>query len=604
MIADVVFDAPVAHPFRYRVPPDVVVCPGQRVRAPLGRQARVGLAVAVREGEDPALKPLLGVAETGPVLSPAQLALTRWIAQESLSSWGSAAAALLPPLAPGEESPAVPPPETAGQGERPRLFSGADRERRLLARLVEEGEERGLLLLAPGIEDAAAWAGRLAASLGRPVARLDSGAPERARREAWTALARGACRVAVGTRGALLAPVPAPATLALLEEGDPAHKPPGPPRIHSREVVLERARREGSRLYLTGGPPSVETWWRRESGEVAHEESPPAPWPPVSVVDVRGALRAHPLSPPLRRAMRETLAAGGRVLLLVTRIGSAMACGECGTALRCAECGIAMAYSRARRQVTCRLCRRSEPAPETCPACRGRQLQPLGWGTERVEQAVRAAFPGQRVARQDAESPGGGRGTAGAPAARLLVGTRGALKTFRPAGPSLVGFVTPDPVLRLADFRAAERAFALLWAAAERVGDGGRVIVQTQHPGHYAVRAAAHGEPAAFYKAELAFRAELGYPPFRRLCLLTVAGRGGAGPLARELERELRALGELTVYPAAPLGRSLQAPRWQVVVKGGQDLPMRLAPLLASPGARRPRGRAIIEAEMDPIDLA
>ncbi|HLE42581.1 MAG TPA: primosomal protein N', partial [Methylomirabilota bacterium] len=486
------------------------------------------------------------------------------------------------------------------------LLTGGDRERRLLAQLAEEAESRGLLVVAPEIDAAAAWADRLAATLKAPVARLDSGMTEGERWSAWMVLARGAVRIGVGTRSALLTPVAAPATLVLLDENDPAHKPPGPPRIHSRDVLLERARREGSRLYLTAATPSAESWWRADDGQLQRLPDGPSPWPRVSVVDVRGTLRTQPLSPLLRGAMKETLAANGRVLLLVTRIGAAMACNECGFLVRCPRCGIAMAFSRARRELACRLCRRADPAPDTCPNCRGRQLQPLGWGTERVEQAVRAEFRRHRILRDDAASGRGRARAAGDSGAQVVVGTRAALKAFVPRGPSLIGFISPDPVLRLPDFRAGERAFSLLWAAAEKVAGGGRVVIQTQHPTHYAVRAATDQDPAGFYKHELGFRSELGYPPFRRLCLLTIRSRteGVAKRLAHELEQELRALGGLTVYSPAPLGRSPRAPRWQIVLKGGDDLPARLSPLLGPSRERRSDGRGIIEVEMDPVDLA
>jgi primosomal protein N' (replication factor Y) len=499
---------------------------------------------------------------------------------------------------------AAPPEWAPGPGERPFLLTGGDRETRLLARLAEEADGRGVLLVAPEIDRAAAWADRLGAALKTSIVRLDSGTTEGERWSAWMALARGAARIGVGTRSALLAPVAAPATLVLLDENDPAHKPPGPPRLHSRDVLLERARREGSRLYLTAATPSAESWWRADDGQLQRLPDGPSPWPRVSVVDVRGTLRTQPLSPLLRGAMKETLAANGRVLLLVTRIGAAMACNECGFLVRCPRCGIAMAFSRARRELACRLCRRADPAPDTCPNCRGRQLAPLGWGTERVEQAVRAEFRRHRIVRDDAESGRGRARAAGDSGAQVVVGTRAALKAFVPRGPTLIGFISPDPVLRLPDFRAGERAFSLLWAAAEKVAGGGRVVIQTQHPTHYAVRAATDQDPAGFYKHELGFRSELGYPPFRRLCLLTIRSRteGVAKRLAHELEQELRALGGLTVYPPAPLGRSPRAPRWQIVLKGGDDLPARLSPLLGPSRERRSDGRGIIEVEMDPVD--
>src|ERR687898_1778310 len=132
-IADVVFDVPVPHPFSYRVPDTCVVEPGQRVRAPLHGGPRVGLVVAVRDGTETGLKALTAVVDAAPVLSDAQIELARWIAAQSLSTLGSTCAALVPPPAEGVGMPAAAAP--ARSGERPALFTGHGRERRLLERI-------------------------------------------------------------------------------------------------------------------------------------------------------------------------------------------------------------------------------------------------------------------------------------------------------------------------------------------------------------------------------------------------------------------------------------------------------------------------------------
>jgi len=411
MIADVAFDAPLAHPFSYRVPDGWQLAPGQRVLAPLRGAARVGMVVALREGVDARLKPLLRVADHAPILVPAQLDFVRWIAAESLSSVGSTCAALLPPplldstaTGPGSGSSVrydtrtEPPPGAprVAPDQRPTLLVGTGREEQILERIKEA--KGGALVIAADVEAAARWAQRLA-KLDR-VVRLDSGVDEGARAQAWRQLADGSARLATGTRSALLAPVVEPGMLVLLDEHEAAHKPPGPPRLHSREVVLERAAREGLTLLLTSATPSVEMWWQAGSGRADAVLAPPGPWPAVSLADTRGILRREPLTPPLARAIRETLAAGRRVFLAVSRLTSALACDECGTVVRCAQCMLALAYSRATATLACRLCGRTEPLPDTCPSCRGRRLSPFGWGVERVEHAVRRRFPDARSAAQ------------------------------------------------------------------------------------------------------------------------------------------------------------------------------------------------------------
>lgn len=635
MTADVVFDLPLARAFTYRVPPELDVVIGQRVRAPLQRRLRIGVAVALSDEAGEGLKALDSTVDPGPLLDPVQLDLTRWISSESYSSWGSTCAALLPPVPPrsevlefkgpslriGVEDPRACAPAretrlhadgagTSGPREPARLLTGGDREECLLNLLAAEAESRGLLLLVPEIEAARAWAERLESRFGEPVVRLDSGCADRDRWRAWMALARGSARVAVGTRSALLAPVQPPATLVLLDEHDSTHKPPGHPRIHSRDVVLERARLERHSVILTSATPSVESWWQAERGRLIRVEGSPGAWPAVTVVDARGRLKSSPLSPSLHRAITETLAADGQVGLVVNRISSVLACGECGFLLRCPDCGIPLAHSRVRRECACRLCGRLERAPDTCAHCMGRRLAPLGWGAERVEQAVRQAFPRLTVARYDGEALTPSRTRLlirqwEDQALRLVIGTRQVLKVLPRARLKLVGVVTPDHLLRLPDFRAGERAFALLWGAAEWAGGGGKLIIQTQHPEHYAIQAVASQQLDGFYKPELKFRAELGYPPFRRLCLLTLRGRESARvrALADECRRELDRLRGLTVFPPTPYGQSARAFRWRIVIKGERDLPEQLRPTLAPLFDQRRGSPGVVEVEMDPVEL-
>ena len=324
-------------------------------------------------------------------------------------------------------------------------------------------------------------------------------------------------------------------------------------------------------------------------------QPPPGPWPAVSIADTRGILRREPLTPPLARAIRETLAARRRVFLVVSRLTSSLACDECGTVVRCAECAIALAYSRAAARLVCRLCAAAHPLPDTCSACHGRRLSPFGWGAERVEHAVRRRFPEARIARWDPDAARGARGEAQRAAAAdadVVIGTRGALRLFGPASLGLAGFVAPDQLLRAPDFRAGERTLGLVWAAAERIAPDGALIIQSQNPGHYAFAAVARQNLDEFYRHELKFRAELGYPPFRRLAV--VAARASDATETRRLAdavgAALRGHAGLTVYPpvAEPRDRARR-----IVVKGGAELPRRRWRRRCGTSGRRARRAAV-----------
>jgi primosomal protein N' (replication factor Y) len=323
----------------------------------------------------------------------------------------------------------------------------------------------------------------------------------------------------------------------------------------------------------------------------------------VSIADTRGIARREALTPALVRAIRETLAGGRRVFLGVSRLASALGCNECGAIVKCEQCAIALAYSPAGRTLACRLCSRARPLPETCAGCHGRRLAPFGWGAERVEHAVRRHFARARIARYDPEARGRRAGSQreAATAAEIVVGTRGALKLFGPGSLGMAGFVSPDQLLGFPDFRAAERVFALLWAAAERVRPDGSLIVQSQNPTHYALEAVARQDLATFYRPELRFRAELGYPPFRRLALITARGPDSA-TARTAAEAAATALGRvsaLTVYPPTADRRGRV---WRLVVKGDHELPGQLQAAIAPGPSNGPKSRGIIDIEVDPVE--
>jgi primosomal protein N' (replication factor Y) len=588
MIAEVVFDLPLDHPFSYLVPDSLELKPGQRVRAPLGGRATcVGVVVALRQGDEAGLRSIQHLVDTAPIVSAAGLALGRWVADESLSSWGSTLLALLPPPSRARRpEPVAPAPEPAQpvSPRPPELWTSADRDERLGAMLASESE--AALVIAPDTASAARWARRLDA------ARLDSGAGEAERRGAWFAAARGRARVVVGTRGALLAPLPPPATLVLLEEQDPAHKPPGPPRLHSRDILVRRAALDGSRLVFLSGAPSVESWARADRDAFTRLPDSDSSWPEIIAADTRGILRNHPLTLPLTRAIEDMSRRGRSVALVVGRATGVLGCNDCGALLRCPDCAVALQVRRDRRALVCRLCARVEPLPDRCPACGGRRLGPFGWDTERVEASVRRRFPRLTVSRSD-------------PGAQVVIGTPALLRGGSPGRWGAVGFVWLDGFLRVPDFRASEGVFQLLWAAAEAVGGSGRVIAQTLHPDHYALAAVRDRAREAFYGQELGFRAELGYPPYKRLC--HVSARGKTAATARALLDEsaaaLAGIAGLIIYPPAALGApgAATAARWRFVIKGPAELPRLVGPALRPFLERGRRSGGVVEIEIDPV---
>jgi primosomal protein N' (replication factor Y) (superfamily II helicase) len=578
---------------------------GQRVHVPFRRRLRRAVVVAIEPGAGEGLEPVAAVLDAVPALTPALLELTRWAAAETASAWGEAAFRALPPGVGSGAPPSVPAQPPASPAGPARLVTGADRATRVEQRIIETRAAGGdVLVLTPEIDQARAWAARLHAHLGERVPAITSAASARARWTAWWACREGQVHAAVGTRVAAWLPMTPLALAVVVDEEDPAHKAADAPRWHARDLVLERVRRGGGEAILTSAAPSLDSWVAARRGALAWEEGARGPWPAVERVAL-GVDRADrvSLSPGLRDAAHAALARGGRVALILNRLGFArmLGCAECGAVRRCRRCRLALLYSRDTRTLSCRLCGLRVPAASLCGRCRGRRLQPLGWGTEGLEAEAQQAFPEATVVRydstvapRDAETV---RRAFQSGAARVLVGTTMALRLAEETPVAVAALVLADATLNLPDFRAAERTFQLGWRLAETVEPGGSLWLQSFLPGHPALVAVARGEPEGFYEAEWAERQELDYPPARRMARLLIEGREAAR-LADDLAARATAAGATVLGPA-----TLAGARIQVVLLGGSELPATVAAVLEPLRGRRRLGALRLTVDIDPVEL-
>lgn len=420
----------------------------------------------------------------------------------------------------------------------------------------------------------------------------------------WHEIRAGRYQVVVGPRGALFAPQPDLGLVIIDEEHEWTYKQADmSPRYHARRVAEELCRLTGATLVLGSATPDVESHFRAQDGAYRLLELPqrlvrtdggvrPAPLPEVEVVDLREELMAGNRSIFSRRlsaAVRSALLAGEQVMLFLNRRGSAsfVQCRDCGLVPECKACVVALTLHGPEGRLICHYCNRSYPVPRVCPACGKNRIRSVGLGTERVEEDAREEFPEARVLRWDSDVVRG-KGAHEqvlasflAHEADILVGTQMIAKGLDIPLVTLVGVVSADIALHLPDFRAGERAFQLLEQVAGRAGRGergGRVIIQTYTPDHYAIKAAAKHDYHSVAQQETAFRRQLGYPPFGRLARLTFAHTNAgyaqtqAAAIAARLrgEAESRGVPNLDVLGPAPayIPRIRGRWRWNIIVRG------------------------------------
>ncbi len=451
-----------------------------------------------------------------------------------------------------------------------------------IERALQDG--RGALVLVPEISLTAQTVGRFRSRFGDDVAVLHSRLSTGERFDQWDLVRTGQARVVVGARSALFAPLADPGLIIIDEEHEGSYKQDKSPRYHAREVAARLARARGAALVLGSATPSLESLERCRAGSYCgaawtRVEMPERPGravlPRVTVVDMaeqfRGGARSI-FSAPLASALLDVAKRREKAVLLLNRRGFAnfLMCRECGCVPECPHCSTALTYHERGHMLVCHSCGRSWPVrafpdPSTaCPNCGSRYLAAFGVGTQRVEDELRMLLPADvEVIRMDADTTR----TKGAHQQLLeqfdaaecavLVGTQMIAKGLDFPEVTLVGVINADTMLKLPDFRAAERTYDLLEQVAGRAGRGerpGEVIVQTYWATHPAMRAVATHDRSVFLEAELAERAEAGYPPFRRLANVTVWGRG---------EKSVRST--CADLAAAVRERVGDAPGWEVL---------------------------------------
>jgi len=385
-----------------------------------------------------------------------------------------------------------------------------------------------------------------------------------------------------------------------------------------------RGRIEGFPVVLVSATPSLETMVNVERGRYRALQLPErhagALLPEIRVIDMRAepVVRRSWLSPTLREALGDALAAGEQSMLFLNRRGYAplTLCRACGHRLQCPNCTAWLVEHRLESMLQCHHCGHTVAPPATCPACGAEgRFAPIGPGVERLAEEVAALYPVARTAIMASDTLPGPH--AAAELVRrmdkhqidILIGTQIMAKGHHFPMLTLVGVVDADLGLAGGDLRAAERTFQLLSQVAGRAGRAerpGRVWLQTYMPEHPVMQALVSGDRAKFYAAESAERQKHAMPPFGRLAALIVSGpdRDAVEAAASALGRTApRAAGIEVLGPApAPLSILRGQHRRRLLLKAPRDadVPAALRAWLAQ--VRR-KGSVRVQVDVDPYSF-
>lgn len=521
--------------------------------------------------------------------------------------------------------------QAAGKGEavKPYLLHGVtgSGKTEIYLRAVAETLKQGkqALVLVPEIALTPQTTRRFVARFPGRVGLLHSQLSIGERYDTWRRARAGSLSVIVGPRSALFAPLPDIGLVVVDESHDESYyQTTGLPYYHARRAAVELAHITGAVCILGTATPDVVSYTHAQQGKwtylslpdrvLAHQETiqayerdlgqtniyqpgggeaQMAELPPVELVDMRNELKRGNrsiFSQSLQESLGDVLEKSQQAILFLNRRGTAsyVFCRDCGYVARCPNCDTPLSYHQsAKGQLTCHHCGYRRNMIKSCPECGSQRIRHYGTGTEAVEQAVQELFPDARTLRWDHETTR----QKGAHdiilshftnhRADILIGTQMLAKGLDLPLVTLVGVVLADVGLHMPDYRAGERVFQVLSQVAGRAGRsplGGKVVLQTFHPDHYVIQAAAAHDYAGFVEKELGYRKQLGYPPYARLVRLVYKHRDAAkaeqeakrlaGQIKTWIKQGDRRATEIVGPTPCFYTRRKGEYRWQIILRG------------------------------------
>ena len=367
--------------------------------------------------------------------------------------------------------------------------------------------------------------------------------------------------VILGARSAVMLPFQRLGLVIVDEEHETSYKQQDPaPRYHARSAAIVLAQMAGAKVLLGTATPSLESYHNAKTGKYGlvelKERYKGMELPEIQVVDTadlqRRKMMAGPFSPLLLMRVREALERGEQAILFQNRRGFApmIECHQCGWVPTCQHCDVKLTLHRQLNQLTCHYCGAVYQVPTQCPCCGDTDLRTHGYGTEKIEEQVREAFPEARISRMDLDTTRTRNGYEriisdfGAGRTNILIGTQMISKGLDFDKVSVVGIVNADGMLNQPDFRAYEHAFMMMSQVAGRAGRKGRrglVILQTKQKDLPVISQVVRNDYMALYKSLIAERQAFHYPPYYRLVYVYLRHRqdGVVQTAATELGNQL-----------------------------------------------------------------
>lgn len=642
-----------ANAFTYNVPGDLKedIRIGVRVLAPFKNSEKIGIVIAIKEGEEGInLRPIKAIIDKEPLLTDGLIRLIIWVSHYYMSTSGLALKNAVPlrllsrvksgrPRVTYDREVTLCNPISLNKEQQKALNEIKKREKGvfLLHGVTGSGktevyihaikslpENKEAIVLVPEIAITSQIVDRFRMYFGDRVVFYHSGLSDGERINSWKRMRDGEAKVVVGVRSAVFSPFKNLGLIIVDEEHEASYKQFEGVRYNARDVAIVRAKIEGIRVILGSATPSIETYYNAKKGRFhlleLTKRVDEKPLPHIEIIDMtKEPKRTKFFSERLINALKENLVRGYQSVLLLNQRGYApyLICADCGYTYRCNLCSITFTYHKETRSLKCHYCGSYKYPDKACPRCNGIRFRYVGIGTERLEEELAHLIPELRLRRMD-------RDTTRRKLSHyrmikemierkidVLLGTQMVAKGHDLPDVAIAVVVSADVALHIPDFRSSERAFQLFTQLAGRAGRGevhGDVYIQTYEQGHYVFDYVKKNDYKGFFYKELYLRNELGYPPFNRLIRIIINFKEKEmikriiNELSGEIERmELGGIHILGPSPA-PIEKIKNLWRWHLILKGDKTTLLRQKAYEIIRYLNTKKGVKVV-VDVDPIDL-
>ena len=380
-----------------------------------------------------------------------------------------------------------------------------------------------------------------------------SGLSDGARWSVLEQIRTGHIRILISPRSGVFAPFRNLKLIIVDEEHDSSYKQNSNLRYNGRDIAIYRAKLEGVGCILGSATPSMESYQNALSGKYhllkLNQRAKGSKLPKVSIIKndalKRGSLinartlQLHTgetsyISREVLDALNETLELKQQAIVILNRRGYSYYLYDQKNreVLLCPSCNISLTLHKSNLELKCHYCQYKTHFAQIKKQDPESNYYAIGLGSQKAEDQLKELLPHAKITRLDSDI-----------ASKrdqlvkilsefregqidILVGTQILAKGHDFPNVGLTVLLNCDQMLRLPDFRTAEKTFQLMVQAAGRSGRAelsGKVLLQTLDGDDPTIAAAVHHDFETFAKNELEFRASYSYPPFAKLILWDIS---------------------------------------------------------------------------------